>query len=105
MRSSTPWWRGGNGFDPHVTSGSTLAAKGGGSPVSYPVGAVAELAGVTVRTLHHYDRIGLLSPRGRTAGGYRQYGEADLERLRQILFYRELGFSLEEVRAILDDPE
>jgi DNA-binding transcriptional MerR regulator len=69
------------------------------------VGAVAELAGVTVRTLHHYDQIGLLSPRGRTTGGYRQYGEADLERLQQILFYRELGFSLEEIAAILDDPD
>jgi MerR family transcriptional regulator, thiopeptide resistance regulator len=73
--------------------------------VSYPVGAVAELAGVTVRTLHHYDRIGLLSPRGRSGAGYRQYGEADLERLQQILFYRELGFSLEEIAAILDDPD
>jgi MerR family transcriptional regulator, thiopeptide resistance regulator len=73
--------------------------------MSYPVGAVAELAGVTVRTLHHYDRIGLLSPRGRSAGGYRLYGEADLERLQQILFYRELGFSLEEIAAILDDPD
>ncbi|MFL6073124.1 MAG: MerR family transcriptional regulator [Mycobacteriales bacterium] len=72
--------------------------------MSYPVGAVAELAGVTVRTLHHYDRIGLLSPRGRSTAGYRQYGEADLERLQQILYYRELGFSLEEIAAILDDP-
>src|SRR4051812_22515539 len=68
------------------------------------VGEVAALAGVTVRTLHHYDRIGLLSPSGRTAAGYRQYGSADLDRLHQVLLYRELGFPLEEVAALLDDP-
>ena len=49
------------------------------------VGEVAALAGVTVRTLHHYDRIGLLSPSGRTAAGYRQYAPADLDRLHQVL--------------------
>jgi DNA-binding transcriptional MerR regulator len=68
------------------------------------VGEVAALAGVTVRTLHHYDRIGLLSPSGRTAAGYRQYAPADLDRLHQVLLYRELGFPLEEVAALLDDP-
>jgi DNA-binding transcriptional MerR regulator len=68
------------------------------------VGEVAALTGVTVRTLHHYDRIGLLTPSGRTAAGYRQYGEADLERLHQVLVYRELGFPLEEVATLLDDP-
>jgi len=57
-----------------------------------------------VRTLHHYDRIGLLSPSGRTAAGYRQYGPADLDRLHQVLMYRELGFPLEEVATLLDDP-
>ena len=65
------------------------------------VGEVAALAGVTVRTLHHYDRIGLLSPSGRTSSGYRQYAPADLDRLHQVLLYRELGFSLEEVAALL----
>jgi MerR family transcriptional regulator, thiopeptide resistance regulator len=49
------------------------------------VGEVAALAGVTVRTLHHYDRIGLLSPSGRTAAGYRQYSPSDLERLHRVL--------------------
>ena len=49
--------------------------------MSYAVGQVAELAGVTVRTLHHYDRIGLLSPEERSEGGYRRYRSADLERL------------------------
>ncbi|MGX5657754.1 MerR family transcriptional regulator [Geodermatophilus nigrescens] len=68
------------------------------------VGEVAALAGVTVRTLHHYDRIGLLSPSGRTAAGYRRYSAADLDRLHQVLLYRELGFPLEEVAALLDDP-
>jgi MerR family transcriptional regulator, thiopeptide resistance regulator len=68
------------------------------------VGEVAALAGVTVRTLHHYDRIGLLSPSGRTAAGYRQYAPADVDRLHAVLLYRALGFSLEEVAALLDDP-
>ena len=68
------------------------------------VGEVAALAGVTVRTLHHYDRIGLLSPSGRTSSGYRQYSPADLDRLHQVLLYRELGFPLEEVATLLDDP-
>jgi DNA-binding transcriptional MerR regulator len=72
--------------------------------MSYPIGKVAELAGVTVRTLHHYDEIGLLSPSERTSSGYRRYDDADLERLQQIRYYRELGFSLEEIAEILDDP-
>jgi DNA-binding transcriptional MerR regulator len=72
--------------------------------MSYSVGQVSDLAGVTIRTLHHYDEIGLLSPSGRSAAGYRIYEEVDLERLRQILFYRELGFTLEEIATIVDDP-
>jgi DNA-binding transcriptional MerR regulator len=68
------------------------------------VGEVAALAGVTVRTLHHYDRICLLSPSGRTAAGYRSYSPTDLDRLHQVLLYRELGFPLEEVATLLDDP-
>ncbi|HEY8472206.1 MAG TPA: MerR family transcriptional regulator [Natronosporangium sp.] len=72
--------------------------------MGYSVGEVARLTGVTVRTLHHYDEIGLLSPGERTAAGYRRYSEADLERLQQILGYRELGFSLEEIAEILADP-
>jgi DNA-binding transcriptional MerR regulator len=71
----------------------------------YPVGRLAEIAGVTVRTLHHYDDIGLLRPSGRTGGGYRRYDEGDLERLRLILVYRELGFTLDEIAVILADPE
>ena len=70
----------------------------------YTVGRVAELAGVTVRTLHHYDQIGLLTPGGRSDAGYRRYDDSDLERLQQILFYRELGFPLEEIVTILGEP-
>ncbi|MFJ2862674.1 MerR family transcriptional regulator [Kitasatospora sp. NPDC087314] len=73
------------------------------SSEGYSVGAVAKIAKVTVRTLHHYDEIGLLSPAGRTRAGYRRYVDADLDRLQQILFYRELGFPLEGIAAILDD--
>ncbi|MFF1681393.1 MerR family transcriptional regulator [Streptomyces sp. NPDC058256] len=73
--------------------------------MSYPVGQVAGFAGVTVRTLHHYDEIGLLAPSGRSHAGHRRYSDADLDRLQKILFYRELGFPLDEVAALLDDPE
>ncbi|MEH0933770.1 MerR family transcriptional regulator [Micromonospora psammae] len=72
--------------------------------MAYTVGQVAKAGRVTVRTLHHYDEIGLLSPSGRTAAGYRRYDDADLERLQLIRYYRELGFPLDEIAAILDDP-
>ncbi len=72
--------------------------------MSYSVGQVADLAGVTVRTLHHYGQIGLLEPAERSGAGYRLYSDADLERLRHILFYRELGFSLEDIQTMLTDP-
>ena len=71
---------------------------------TFQVKDVARLAGVSVRTLHHYDAIGLLVPETRTAAGYRVYTEADLFRLQQILIGRELGLSLEEIRRTLDDP-
>jgi DNA-binding transcriptional MerR regulator len=70
----------------------------------YTVGEVARLAHVSVRTLHHYDGIGLLTPSARSAGGYRLYSESDLGRLRQVLFYRELEFGLQEIAEILADP-
>ncbi|MDR3080984.1 MAG: MerR family transcriptional regulator [Streptomyces sp.] len=73
--------------------------------MDYSVGQVAGFAGVTVRTLHHYDEIGLLVPGGRSRAGHRRYNDDDLERLQQILFYRELGFPLDEVAALLDDPD
>ncbi|RSN61130.1 MerR family transcriptional regulator [Amycolatopsis sp. WAC 04182] len=72
--------------------------------MGYPVGKVAALSGVTVRTLHHYDELGLLSPSGRTAAGYRSYSDDDLDRLQRVLFYRELGFGLETIAKVIDDP-
>ncbi len=71
---------------------------------TYQVKDVSTLTGVSVRTLHHYDSLGLLVPSGRTAAGYRLYTDADLLRLQQILIGRELGLSLEEIRKSLDDP-
>jgi DNA-binding transcriptional MerR regulator len=72
--------------------------------MSYSVGQVARLAGITIRTLHHYHEIGLLVPSGHSAAGYRRYSEGDLDRLQRVLFYRELGFPLEEIVTLLDDP-
>src|SRR5918995_4344338 len=86
-------------LDPHVTVGSTVPAMD--EPSTLTVGRVARLAGVTVRTLHHYDEIGLLSPGNRSAAGYRRYDEADLDRLQRILFYRELGFGLDDIRTVM----
>ncbi len=70
----------------------------------YKVGEVAKLAHVSVRALHHYDATGLLAPSGRSANGYRLYAAEDLERLQLVLFYRELGFGLDEIRGLLTDP-
>jgi len=72
--------------------------------VERSVGDVARLAGVTVRTLHHYDEVGLLRPGARSPAGYRVYDDGDLVRLQQILGYRELGFALDAIAEILDDP-
>jgi MerR family transcriptional regulator, thiopeptide resistance regulator len=72
--------------------------------MSYSAGEVSKVSGVSVRTLHHYDEIGLLSPSGRSAAGYRQYQPDDLARLQQILCYRALGFDLRKIATILDDP-
>jgi len=66
---------------------------------------VAELAGISVRTLHHYDEIGLLVPDGVTEAGYRIYSERNLEMLQQILFFRELGFPLKRIKEIVTDPK
>ena len=71
--------------------------------MSLTVGAVARLAGVTVRTLHHYDEIGLLKASGRSDAGYRRYADADLDRLQRILFYRELGLGLDQIKDVMTD--
>ncbi len=65
------------------------------------VGEVAQRFGITVRTLHHYDRIGLLTPARRTASGYRVYAPGDLTRLSQVIVYRRLGLSLDEIARLL----
>lgn len=72
---------------------------------NYSVKQLAKMAGVSVRTLHLYDKMGLLKPRLRTQSRYRMYGEPELLRLQQILFYKELDFPLREIAAILDDPQ
>jgi DNA-binding transcriptional MerR regulator len=66
---------------------------------------LARMAGVSVRTLHHYDKVGLLSPKSRTKAGYRLYGQEELFRLQQILFYKEMDFPLPEIARILDEPD
>ncbi len=68
------------------------------------VGIVADLTGVSVRTLHHYDHIGLVVPSRRTPAGYRCYTDADVERLHLALAFRATGLSLEEIGVLLDDP-
>ena len=70
----------------------------------YNVKAVADMAGVSIRALHHYDEIGLLKPSSVSHAGYREYSDADLERLQQVLFFRELDFSLDDIKRILDSP-
>lgn len=70
----------------------------------YSVGEAAALTHVSVRTLHHYDEIGLLRPSDRSAAGHRRYNAADLRRLREILYYRELDFGLEQIAAMMANP-
>ncbi|MEU6386575.1 MerR family transcriptional regulator [Streptomyces bauhiniae] len=72
--------------------------------MGWSVGQVAGFAGITVRALHHWDEIGLLVPGERTHAGHRRYTDADLDRLQRVLFFRELGFPLDEVAVLLDDP-
>ena len=66
---------------------------------------VSKLTGVSVRTLHHYDEIGLLKPTEVTEAGYRLYGDTALERLQHILLFRELQFPLKDIKDILDSPD
>lgn len=72
--------------------------------IARTVGDVTKLTGVSVRALHHYDEIGLVVPSRRSSAGYRLYADADVERLLQVLTYRELGFPLEQIATLLDDP-
>ncbi|GIO70187.1 MerR family transcriptional regulator [Paenibacillus cookii] len=73
------------------------------SQKSWKVGELANLTGLTIRTLRYYDQIGLYSPSGYSDAGYRLYNESDLSRLQQILALKDLGLSLDEIKSILAD--
>ena len=94
-----------NGVDPDAASGPTV------DPMTettvhedLTVGRVADLVGVSVRTLHHWDAIGLVRPSGRSWSGYRLYDAEDVARIHRVLVYRELGLALAQIGEILDDP-
>ena len=74
------------------------------NPKKMRIHEVAKLTGITIRALHYYDEIGLLEPTKADKTKYRLYSENDLEKLQQILFYREVGFSLKEIKALLSAP-
>lgn len=69
------------------------------------VGEISRLTGVSIRTLHHYHEIGLVVPRERTEAGYRLYGPAEVARLQEVLFFRELGFGLDDIKAMVGRPD
>ncbi|UCC17924.1 MAG: MerR family transcriptional regulator [Dehalococcoidales bacterium] len=71
---------------------------------SYTIKKLADVAGISVRTLHYYDEIGLLKPQYRRENGYRYYGEDEVKLLQQIMLFRELDFSLDEIRTIISNP-
>lgn len=73
--------------------------------MTYTVKKLADLANVSVRTLHYYDEIGLLKPASIGENGYRYYDDSSLFQLQQILFYREMGLELQQIKQILDDPD
>ncbi|MBN1369117.1 MAG: MerR family transcriptional regulator [Dehalococcoidaceae bacterium] len=75
------------------------------SNMNYTVKDLSRFAGVSVRTLHYYDEKGLLKPASYDLNGYRRYGEEQLIKLQQIMFYKELGFSLEEIGQIISQPD
>jgi len=83
---------------------TAMTTQNGRGLAALTVGQVAEQLGVTVRTLHHYDQIGLLVPSERTPAGYRLYTVGDLARLQNVVVYRRLGFPLEEIALLLDEP-
>ncbi len=88
-------------------AGTAIHGQKRGVPMAekkWQIGEMARHAGVSVRTLRHYDAIGLLSPSEVMASGYRLYDAAAVARLEQILYFRELGFALEEIKAIMSSP-
>ncbi len=72
--------------------------------MQYSIQQLASLAGISVRTLHYYDQIGLLVPSRMLANGYRQYSDADSNKLKQILFFKELEFSLDDIGRMMESP-
>lgn len=72
---------------------------------TWKVGELSKLTGLTIRTLHHYDEIGLLSPTSRTSSGHRLYDEGDIIKLQQIMSLKELDFSLDKIKEFLENPE
>lgn len=72
---------------------------------TWKVGELSKLTGLTIRTLHHYDEIGLLSPTSRTSSGHRLYVEEDIIKLQQIMSLKELDFSLDKIKEFLENPE
>jgi MerR family regulatory protein./MerR, DNA binding. len=73
--------------------------------MEYTVRKLAGIAGVSPRTIRYYDEVGLLKPVRINSSGYRIYGRKEVDRLQQIMFYRELGFSIEKIKEIIDSPE
>ena len=72
--------------------------------MEYTVNKLSKMSGISARTLRYYDEIGLLKPAAVAFSGYRLYGQAEVDALQQILFYRELGFALDDIKDILQDP-
>ena len=72
--------------------------------MEYTVQKLGDLAGISTRTLRYYDEIGLLKPARKSASGYRIYGQQEVDKLQQILFYRELGLDLEQIKNIINNP-
>lgn len=73
--------------------------------MEYTIQKLSQMAGISSRTLRYYDEIGILKPARVNSSGYRVYGRTELDQLQQILFYRELGLSLEDIRGIVTDPD
>jgi len=82
-----------------------LSVLSGGGYMEYTVQKLSRLAGISARTLRYYDEIGILKPARINSSGYRIYGPAEVDRLQQIMFYRELDVNLETIKEILDSPD
>ena len=82
-----------------------MISLSGGITVEYTIKTIAQLSGVSARTLRYYDELGLLKPKRINSSGYRIYGEAEVDRLQQILFYRSLDMKLEAIKEVLDQPD